>query len=418
MAAFRNTIPFWPVDGLKAIDGLGRTMQDSGVRVSGDSMLGLKVHLVVTGGIAAVETVRLARELRRHGAQIIVTMTSEAKKIITPLAVGWATDGAVNSEWSSDLPGLSVPDVVLVAPATRNTLSKISRGAMDDPAMMAIAAASGAQKPVVLVPSMHDDLFDDPVTSDLLEDMERLGHHLLISPSDEGRRKQPPPDVIVRRTSSIVNGAREGTSSVAVIYGATEAKIDPVRVITNASSGRTGVVLSDHLERMGHRIIRVAGATEYPGPYPDIVARTPMEMIEAVDMIMEKQIPDVWIVAAAVLDYQPIAASAQKISSGLGGISIDLEPAPRLLHHIKEASPSSRVLSFKLETGVTPDELIARSRSHLEASRCDAVVANLMEHLHGAGPRGYLVTPEDEVTLHGPADLCRVVESMISRWSS
>ena len=108
--------------------GLG--MRDSAVSIAGSSLKGKTVHLVVTGGIAAVETVRLARELRRHGASLAVTMTDEATKIITPLAVGWATGSQVNVGWSSDLPGLEVPDIVVVAPATRNTLSKISAGVM------------------------------------------------------------------------------------------------------------------------------------------------------------------------------------------------------------------------------------------------------------------------------------------------
>ena len=89
-------------------------MRDSAVRITGRSLAGKTVHLVVTGGIAAVETVRLARELRRHGASIMVTMTDEATKIITPLAVGWATGSQVNVGWSSDLPGLEVPDLSLI----------------------------------------------------------------------------------------------------------------------------------------------------------------------------------------------------------------------------------------------------------------------------------------------------------------
>ena len=225
-------------------------MRDSAVRITGSSLAGKTVHLVVTGGIAAVETVRLARELRRHGASIMVTMTDEATKIITPLAVGWATGSQVNVGWSSDLPGLEVPDIVVVAPATRNTLSKISAGVMDDPAMMAISAASGAGRPILLVPSMHDDLFDDPVTQELLGTMRGMGHHILTSPSEEGRRKQPLPEVIVRRVCNLANGDRSGLCDVAVFYGATSSNIDPVRVITNTSSGRTGFMVSDHLERM------------------------------------------------------------------------------------------------------------------------------------------------------------------------
>ena len=391
-------------------------MRDSDVQLSGDSLKGKMVHLVVTGGIAAVETVRLARELRRHGAEITVTMTSEATKIISPLAVGWATGSEVNTGWSSDLPGLDTPDLVLVAPATRNTLSKICAGVMDDPAMMAITAASGAGKTILLVPSMHDDLFDDAVTRDMIETIKSIGYKVLVSPSEEGRRKQPSPSNIVRFAAAKINENLPNRANIAVIYGATESSIDPVRVISNKSSGKTGIHISDYLERMGHGVTRISGVVETSDVQSDINARTPQEMVDAVRDVMSKSAPDVWIVAAAVLDFQPVNPSMEKMSSSDRPTPIDLEPSPRLIDYIRSSDSDARIISFKLESGIETEELISRARSHMKRCESDAVVANLLENLDGPGPRAHLVTKNDVDEISDLEHLCISIESIVSCW--
>tara|TARA_X000000368_G_scaffold414581_1_gene404726 strand:+ start:105 stop:1286 length:1182 start_codon:yes stop_codon:yes gene_type:complete len=391
-------------------------VRDSDVQLSGDSLKGKMVHLVVTGGIAAVETVRLARELRRHGAEITVTMTSEATKIISPLAVGWATGSEVNTGWSSDLPGLDTPDLVLVAPATRNTLSKICAGVMDDPAMMAITAASGAGKTILLVPSMHDDLFDDAVTRDMIETIKSIGYKVLVSPSEEGRRKQPSPSNIVRFAAAKINENLPNRANIAVIYGATESSIDPVRVISNKSSGKTGIHISDYLERMGHGVTRISGVVETSEVQSDINARTPQEMVDAVRDVMSKSAPDVWIVAAAVLDFQPVNPSMEKMSSSDRPTPIDLEPSPRLIDYIRSSDSDARIISFKLESGIETEELISRARSHMKRCESDAVVANLLENLDGPGPRAHFVTKNDVDEISDLEHLCISIESIVSCW--
>ncbi|MFL2954054.1 MAG: phosphopantothenoylcysteine decarboxylase [Candidatus Thalassarchaeaceae archaeon] len=391
-------------------------MRDSDVQLSGDSLKGKVVHLVVTGGIAAVETVRLARELRRHGAEIIVTMTSEATKIISPLAVGWATGSEVNTGWSSDLPGLDSPDLVLVAPATRNTLSKICAGVMDDPAMMAITAASGAGKTILLVPSMHDDLFDDAVTRDMIETIKLIGYEVLVSPSEEGRRKQPSPSNIVRFAAAKINENLPNRANIAVIYGATESSIDPVRVISNKSSGKTGIHISDYLERLGHGVTRISGIVENSEVQSDINARTPQQMMDAVRDVMSKSMPNVWIVPAAVLDFQPANPSMEKMSSSEPPSPIDIEPSPRLIEYIRSSDPDARIISFKLENGIEVAELIARARSHMKRCESNAVVANLLENLEGPGPRAHLVTENDVDEISDLENLCISIERIVSRW--
>ena len=153
----------------------GPTMRDTDVEVRGNSLRGKHILLGVTGGIAAVDTVRLARELRRHGAKVSVIMTPSAQEIITPMAVRWASQGDVITDWDGDLTGLSNFDAVLVTPATRNIMASFIHGIMNGPLLMALSAARGRNAPIMMVPSMHNDLANDPVTEDLVNENVKLG---------------------------------------------------------------------------------------------------------------------------------------------------------------------------------------------------------------------------------------------------
>ncbi|MED5308142.1 MAG: flavoprotein, partial [Candidatus Thermoplasmatota archaeon] len=150
-------------------------MRDTDVEIRGDSLAGKKILLGVSGGIAAVDTVRLARELRRHGANVSVMMTHSAQKIISPLAVEWATQTDVITNWESDLSALETVDGILIAPATRDLLASYLHGLQHGPILMALSAARTRKCPVMMIPSMHADLADDPVTNDLVEEVQKLG---------------------------------------------------------------------------------------------------------------------------------------------------------------------------------------------------------------------------------------------------
>ena len=140
--------------------------KDTGVAIQSDALLGKRVLLAISGGIAAVESVKLARELRRHQADLTVIMSEEATKIITPLAVSWGSDTTVHHGWNPKMSQLDGFDVTLIAPATRTTISKHIHGIMDSPLMMALSAGRGQNSKLCFVPAMHTDLFDDPVTTD------------------------------------------------------------------------------------------------------------------------------------------------------------------------------------------------------------------------------------------------------------
>ena len=158
---------------------------DLGVEIISDSLLGKKVLFLVTGGIAAVDSVRVSRELRRHGADINCMMTSSAKKIISELALSWGSKAEVISDWNHEMAQLNKYDIILVAPATRNTIAKYINGIIDSPLIMALSAAKGNNTPILFVPSMHDDLFNDSVTQSLIEKIQDKYSKVLIE-EEEG----------------------------------------------------------------------------------------------------------------------------------------------------------------------------------------------------------------------------------------
>ena len=154
---------------------------DTGVASHSRTLQDKHILLAVSGGIAATESVKISRELRRHGAQVSAMMTRSAQKVISPLAVSWGSGSDVLTEWESKMSQLGQFDGVLLAPATRNSIAKHVNGITDSPVMMALAAASGNGTPILFVPSMHEDLFDSQVTIDLVGDLEKLGHGVLLS---------------------------------------------------------------------------------------------------------------------------------------------------------------------------------------------------------------------------------------------
>ena len=392
--------------------------KDADVETRGRSLVDRRVLLLVTGGIAAVESVRLSRELRRHGANLSIMMTSEAEKIITPLALSWASGTEALTGWEHEMAQLDDYDAVLVAPATRNTISKHIHGVIDSPVTMALSAARGNETPTLFVPSMHSDLFDDPVTSELIDRLRGEGSFVLHSEQDEGRRKQPDAVTIVAELCNLVNSSMPDRKIVAISLGANRAPIDSVRAIQNASSGSTGWTIAQHLHRMGHTVICIAGKTSVQPDFglPDVRrAGSPDDMLAvSLELARSDTKPDVWIHSAAVLDYFAEPLSGKK-ASGVENWDISLAPGPK---HIVELAPlveGARRIGFKLETDVPVEVLVDRAMHQIKRYGVDAVVANLKEEVHDSNsPRGRVVLPDGSVReLLDDIELCETIESLL-----
>ena len=393
--------------------------KDTDVVVKGDSLQGRNILFAVTGGIAAVESVRLARELRRHGANLTIMMTREAEKIITPLALSWASGTEVMTSWDYEMSQLENHDAVLVAPATRNTISKHIHGIMDSPVLMALSAARGNRTPILFVPSMHSDIFDDSVTRDLLKTLRDEGSAVMISEIEEGRRKQPDPISIVANFCNMVNKELSGRRIVAITLGANRAPIDDVRAKQNASSGSTGWTIAEYLHRMGHQVICIAGKTSSHPSFtlPDVRrAGSPDSMLSVAKTVASEQPqPDAWIHSAAVLDYYTEPINGKK-PSGDDPWELILIPGVK---HIAELSPlvdGAIRIGFKLESDVSDELLVLKAKEQIERYGVDAVVANLKDEIHDPDTlRGRFVRSDGTVDdIHDDAELCQMIESLLN----
>ena len=394
-------------------------MRDTDVEIRGDSLSGKKILLGVSGGIAAVDTVRLARELRRHGAIVSVMMTHSAQKIITPLAVEWATQTNVITDWESDLSALDEVDGILIAPATRDLLASYLHGLQHGPILMALSAARSRECPVMMVPSMHADLADDPITSDLVDEVEKLGIKVHWGEEEEGKRKTPPHDEIVARFANFINQNKPNRKSVVITLGATRSPIDDIRYVQNTSSGGTGYQIADHLYRHGHDVSCVSGVTTYRKPnwLPLVInADNPDEMLRELKALSNDDI-DAWVHCAAVLDYVVESPAEGKLASQQGPLEVKLVESSKHILELKEKCKNAVRIGFKLETGIKQKELVRRAVAQLEYAGMTAVVANRLEDLNdNTRPRAYLVDKTGaDFTLETMQDVCTAISTIIDR---
>ena len=387
--------------------------RDVDVDVHSNALVGKNIALGVTGGIAATETVRICRELRRHGANISVIMTRASTKVITPLAVEWASQKDVITDWGGEMSQLEEFDAVLVTPASRNFISRFVNGMMDHPLLMTCSAARSRLTPILLVPSMHKDLFDDPVTQELLDRIS--GASILMGPYDEGRYKQPNPVQIVAELCHAVNHNSD-SKHFAITLGANRAPIDSVRAIQNASSGETGWCIAEHLYRFGHTVTVVAGKTSADPSFdlPVVIrAGGPDEML-AECLTVATSNPDGWIHAAAVLDYYTKPLEGKK-PSGDNEWILELQPGPKHIKELSEYIGNALRIGFKLETGVSVDQLHKRALDQIETYGVDATIANIMEEMHDPkSPRAYLVTTEGMTELWNMNEMCQSILNVLT----
>ena len=394
-------------------------MRDTDVESRGSSLSGKRILLGVSGGIAAVDTVRLARELRRHGALVSVMMTHSAQKIITPLAVEWATQTRVITNWESDLSALEEVDGILIAPATRDLMASYLHGLQHGPILMALSAARSRKCPVLMIPSMHSDLANDPVTDDLVEQVREHNISVHWGKEEEGKRKTPPHEEIVARFSHLINCSKPNRKQVVVTLGATRSPIDDVRFVQNTSSGATGFAIADDLYRNGHDVTCVSGITSVTQPewLPLVIrATTPKEMLKELIAISNDEI-DAWIHTAAVLDYVVKNPAEGKLASQQGSLNIELIESDKHIMKLKEKCEGSVRIGFKLESGIKQKDLIFRAVAQIEKAGMTAVVANRLEDLNNKDkPRGYLVDKQgSHFILNTQIDMCEAILTFVER---
>ena len=395
--------------------------RDADVQLHSTALSGTRVLLGVSGGIAAVESVKVARELRRHAAKVTVVLTHSAQKIISPLALSWASDSEVIADWEADMRQLDEVDAVLVCPTTRHHMASMVQGLMDTPLLMGLSAARGRGIPVMLVPSMHENLAADPVTSELESALTGHGIVLHWGPKDENKSKQDDAVSIVAAFCHMVNTRQPDRRSVVITLGATRSAIDDVRFIQNTSTGKTGWMVGENLHRHGHDVTVVAGATSTTSTFPMplvIRAEDPDRMLLELKALSNDEI-DAWVHCAAVLDYVVDEPLEGKYGSGQGELALTLKQGEKHIEELAKACEGSVRIGFKLEVGIKLKDLINRALAQIHRAGMSAVVANRLEDLNAPDKaRAHLVDSSGEHwALVDEAAIATAVLSLVERGS-
>lgn len=343
------------------------------------SLQGKTIVIGVTGSIAAVRCVELVRELRRCGADVHAVMSPSAEKILHPEALRYATGNRVITEITGDVEHVlfcgigGKANLLLIAPCTANTIGKIAHG-IDDTTMTTFATtAFGSGIPIMIVPAMHISMYDHPIVIENTGKLEGLGIEFINPVIDEGAAKIASNEEIVLRVERTLGTRTLSGKRILITGGATAEAIDPIRILTNRASGKTGVELALSAYRRGAEVTLVHGGCVGFRGINEVKAESAADMTEAVLNELSNEY-DLLISAAAISDFT-VQAAGEKIKSGKK-ITLTLEPAPKLIKEVRKKYPDLKIIGFKAETGVTKNELIKRAWESMRSSNLAMVVAN------------------------------------------
>ncbi len=351
----------------------------------------MRVVLGVGGGIAAYKSAELVRALQQRGHRVQVVMTNAAQQFVQPLTFAALTaqkviTGLFSQESPQDTLGSAVEhiaiaqenDLLAVAPATADLLAKFAHGLADDFLSTLYLAFTG---PVLVAPAMNTAMWEHPATIANLNLLRERGVSIVepdagwLACGTMGAGRLPDPEQIAEAIDSMTAARRdlEG-ESILITAGPTQEPIDPVRYISNRSSGKMGYALASEAVRRGARVTLISGPVDLPVPRGvDLVRiRTAREMYDAVLAALEPA--TIIIKSAAVADYYVADVPKQKIKKTATRFSLDLEPTPDILAAVGERKGDRLLIGFAAET----ENMIAEARRKMVSKKCDMVVANLV----------------------------------------
>ena len=347
----------------------------------------------VTAGIAAYKICQLVSSLKKQGNEVHVIMTKEAEKFVTPLTFQTLSNQKVitdmfSVDYTPDVHHISLAkkaDLFVVAPATANIIAKIAHGLADD---MLTTTFLASTCPKLIVPAMNTNMLNNPITQDNIATCQKYGIHIMCSGSgylacgDVGAGRLPEPEEIEDAIAALVETDRYlNGRHVVITAGATQEEIDPVRYITNHSTGKMGYALAKEARNAGARVTLISGKTNLPKPYGvDVVSVTSAaDMAKSVIDNFEKA--DVLIMSAAVADYTPIEKAEQKIKKTDGNLSIALKRTQDILLTIGQKKREDQiVIGFAMET----ENLLENAAKKLQEKNANYIIANSIRE-PGAG---------------------------------
>ncbi len=346
-------------------------------------LTGKKILVGLTASSAIYKSIDLIRELIRMGAKVKAVMTNEALEYISPKLVEWATGNEPLIELSGKAEHIALSneyDAFIIAPATLNTISRIAYGIVDQALHLLAVAMMGKKKKVIIVPSMHMNLFKSPQYRKAIKMLEDLGAYIIPPFIEENKAKYPPLNDLVYCIETLINRGRDLTGKkLLVTAGPTREYIDPVRVITNPSSGYMGVLIAREAVCRGAEVDLVHGPMYIDPPYTVNAynVTTTSELAKKISDLTSTKKYDVAIFAAAPADYTVIEKSPKKISTReVKYLILRLRSTPKTIKYISKNNRPEKIIIFVAETTNDHEELIEKAKQKLIEYGADIAIAN------------------------------------------
>jgi len=346
-------------------------------------MKGKKILLAVTGGIAAYKSAELIRLFIKNDAQVKVLMTKNAQEFITPLTLQTLSNHSVYRETFSlindfDIAHIALAqeaDILVIAPATANIIGKIAAGLADD---LLTTVVMATKAPVLICPSMNTNMYENVIVRENIQKLTSRGYHMMEADSgelackSEGVGRLPELSDIVEEVKSILTEKDLVGETVLVTAGPTREPLDPVRFITNYSSGKMGYALASRARRRGASVILISGPTvlSVPRGVTYVPVSTAVEMRHAVMKNLKQS--TIIIKSAAVADYRPSVCADAKIKKKDGPWTLYLERNPDIIAEIGKKKKERILIGFAMES----EDLIKNAKAKMLAKNMDLIVAN------------------------------------------
>lgn len=344
---------------------------------------GKNILVGVSGGIAAYKSAELVRALTVAGARVQVMMTRNAQEFLTPLTLQTLSGNPVATETFSltqeseigHIRLADTADAVLLAPATANVIAKLAHGLADDLLTTVLLAT---RAPVILAPAMNVHMWENPLVQANLERLRQAGMRIVepeagfLACGYEGKGRLADTDCLVAAVRRALTPPDLAGVRVLLTAGPNREAIDPVRFVSNRSTGKMGFALAAAAARHGAEVVLVAGPVQLPTPpgVRRIDVTTAREMLAAVESELEAA--QILVMTAAVADYRPSKVAAQKIKKAEGGLTIEMERNPDILATVGGRKGNRFFVGFAAET----NDVLEHAARKLEAKKLDLMVAN------------------------------------------
>ena len=360
------------------------------IESKGSILSGKTICMCLTGSVAVVSSPIVARELMRLGAEVICVMSKAATELINPALMEWATGnkvitkltGAVEHVYlAGDRPGVAgKADLILICPATANTISKIACGIDDTPVTTVATTSFGSSIPIVIVPAMHESMYKHPILQENERKLKECGIDILGPRISEGKAKIARIDDIIDRVIDIIVTKKDLEGKrVLVTAGPTREAIDSVRFVSNKSSGKMGIEIAKEAAARGAEVLLIAGKcnVKLPEYIETIHVVSTDDFITAVKNEISIKSYDFFISAAAISDYKPTKCIEGKISSdNIEEIHLNMKLTPKIINVARKKDYNLFIVAFKAETNKSRTELINKAYDRLVKSDVDLIVAN------------------------------------------